>query len=62
METNREVTISTKVDKRIADQLKRIAKQKEYRFSSYVKRVLEQSVQNDNVIKKIKLEEPSEGE
>lgn len=37
---NKEVTISTKVDKKIADELKKIARQKQYRFSSYVRRVL----------------------
>lgn len=40
MQTNREVVITTRVDKKIADELKRIAKQKQLRFSSYVKRVL----------------------
>ena len=40
MNTNREVIITTRVDKRIADALKKIAKQKQIRFSSYVKRVL----------------------
>ena len=40
MQTNREVIITTRVDKKIADELKRIAKQKQIRFSSYVKRVL----------------------
>ena len=40
MQTNKEVIITTRVDKKIADQLKRKAKQKEIIFSKYVKRVL----------------------
>lgn len=40
METNKEVTIAVRVDKKIADDLKRRAKQKEVLFSSYVRRVL----------------------
>ena len=40
MQTNKEVTISVRVDKKIADQLKKRAKQKEMFFSSYVRRVL----------------------
>lgn len=45
---NKEVTISTRVDKKIADELKRIAKQKQYRFSSYVKRVLVNQIEKQN--------------
>lgn len=53
METNKEVIITTRVDKRIADQLKRKAKQKEMIFSKYVKRVLTNEVekQKDEVKK-----------
>ena len=40
MQINKEVIITTRVDKKIADQLKRKAKQKEIIFSKYVKRVL----------------------
>ena len=46
--TNKEVTISTKVDKKIADELKKIAKQKQIRFSSYVKRVLVADIEKQN--------------
>lgn len=45
MQTNKEVIITTRVDKKIADELKKIAKQKQIRFSSYVKRVLVADVQ-----------------
>ena len=45
METNKEVTISVRVDKRIADELKRRAKQKELIFSKYVKRILTSEVE-----------------
>ena len=37
---NKEVSIQVKVDKRIADDLKKRAKQKEMFFSSYVRRIL----------------------
>ena len=40
MQTNKEVTIAVKVDKKIADDLKKRAKQKQILFSSYVRRVL----------------------
>ena len=40
MQFNKEVIITTRVDKKVADELKRIAKQKQLRFSSYVRRVL----------------------
>lgn len=40
MQTQKEVTVSVRVDKKIADQLKRRAKQKELIFSKYVKRIL----------------------
>lgn len=43
--TNKEVTIAVKVDRKIADELKRISKQKDYRFSSYVRRVLVNEVE-----------------
>lgn len=39
-EKNKQVSIQVKVDKRIADQLHRRAKEKEIIFSKYVKRVL----------------------
>ena len=40
MQVNKEVTIAIKVDKKIADQLKRQAKQKDVIFSRYVRRIL----------------------
>lgn len=43
--TNKEVTIAVKVDRKIAEELKRISKQKDYRFSSYVRRVLVNEVE-----------------
>ena len=48
METNKEVTIAVRVDKKIADQLKRRAKQKELIFSSYVRRILVNETKKEN--------------
>lgn len=47
MDTNKEVIITTRVDKKIADQLKKVAKQKQIRFSSYVRRVLINSLDEE---------------
>ena len=48
METNKEVTIAVRVDKKIADQLKRRAKQKEVLFSSFVRRILVNETKKEN--------------
>lgn len=40
MQKNKQVSIQVKVDKKIAEQLHKRAKQKELIFSKYVKRVL----------------------
>lgn len=47
MDSNKEVTITIKVDKKISDQLKRVAKEKDYRFSAYVKRILINSLEKE---------------
>lgn len=48
---NREVIVSTKVDKNVADELKRIAKQKDLRFSGYVKKVLTTQIEREKQMK-----------
>ena len=47
METNKEVTITIKVDKKVSDQLKKRAKEKEVIFSKYVKRILINSLEKE---------------
>lgn len=47
MEKNKQVTIAVKVDKKISDELKRRAKQKEMFFSSYVRRILINETQKE---------------
>lgn len=49
METNKEVVVTTRVDKRIVDALKKISKQKEIRFSSYIKRILINEVEKEEI-------------
>lgn len=48
MQTNKEVSIQVKVDKKIADQLKKRAKEKEMFFSAYVRRVLINETKKEN--------------
>ena len=53
MQEKKQVSIQVKVNKQIADQLKVIAREKQLRFSSYVKRILVNEVekQKDEVKK-----------
>lgn len=48
METNKEVTIAVRVDKKIADELKKRAKEKELRFSAFVRRILVSETEKEN--------------
>lgn len=54
METNKEVTIAVRVDKKIADELKKRAKEKELIFSKYIRRILvsetEKEKQKHNIL------------
>ena len=47
METSKQVSIQIKVDKKISDALKKAAKEKDYRFSSYIRRILINSLQKE---------------
>ena len=47
METNKEVTIQIRVDKKVSDALKKEAKDRDYRFSAYVRRILINSLDKE---------------
>lgn len=51
MQNNKEVIVTTKVEKKIADELKKIAKQKDLRFSGYVKKVLTTQIERQKQMK-----------
>ena len=38
--SSKEVIVTTKIEKQIVDKLKKNAREKDYRFSAYVKRIL----------------------
>lgn len=51
MQNKKEVIVTTKVEKNIADELKKIAKQKDLRFSGYVKKVLTTQIERQKQMK-----------
>lgn len=47
MEASKEVSIQIKVDKKISEALKKAAKEQDYKFSAYVRRILINSLQKE---------------
>lgn len=47
METNKEVAVQVKIDRQIVDQIKKIAKEKGYIFSAYVRTLILEGLEKE---------------
>lgn len=53
MQEKKETSIQIKIDKSVSKQLKNLARQKDYKFSAYIRKILNNQIQKEKKVKQL---------